>query len=396
MRKTKENNRIKYTRHMAQMVSLCLIIICSFFAQLTKTYFFPQKYFYDATVVFNRIGEENFFNMGDSYEIASFIFSVIHKAFPFSSMQQWNIAIWVVMGIPTSILLGKVLFKCEKNNLLVWGMCFGYMILLPIFCWNTQKEAIQYFFSALLLASVSLCELRLKVEKRMFVIVSSLLFAWGIAFRNYYLLIACLFVLFVIMLCWPWENYSKTTIRKICICALLMLIGIYICLYLCKNDVIYRIFNSRMGVNQSRIGSNDANTIILDWVNNNEGKLFLHFINYFINMFRLLLPFELIRKGTKYIAYIGIQLFMSAMLGVGVKTFYHVIKDKAKQKKDVIPSKIKILLCVMVAWYLVAFIFEPDFGSFLRHQVAMFPVFCPIYCFILEGHNKKTSIIQEW
>ncbi|MBQ8904306.1 MAG: hypothetical protein IJY73_08500, partial [Oscillospiraceae bacterium] len=47
---------------------------------------------------------------------------------------------------------------------------------------------------------------------------------------------------------------------------------------------------------------------------------------------------------------------------------------------------------VMIAYFLTAFVFEPDFGSFVRHEVATFVVF---YSCLFVDDTCSNSITTE-
>ena len=115
---------------------------------------------------------------------------------------------------------------------------------------------------------------------------------------------------------------------------------------------MFEIFSVRDIVNKYRIDSVDAKTIILYIL---QGKsIALYYINYLINFFRLLFPIELILKSIKYIPYIVFQIWLSLKLWSWKKNIKHEY------------------VMLLYSYILVSTIFEPDFGSFLRHTIPYF------------------------
>ena len=116
-----------------------------------------------------------------------------------------------------------------------------------------------------------------------------------------------------------------------------------------------KIVNLTLGigkrVNLDRLESSDARTIISDCLDK-DGMIFLY-INYFINTLRLLFPVELLVKGIKYFPYIVFQIWFT---------------KKLWNWKSVKNNKV-ILLYSFIS---ISGVFEPDFGSFLRHTVPYF------------------------
>ena len=68
-----------------------------------------------------------------------------------------------------------------------------------------------------------------------------------------------------------------------------------------------------------------------------------------------------------------------------------ILPVKVKQKHGKIKTAI-IALSVFTAYLLGSFIFEPDFGSFVRHEAATFPVLHLMVldkCNIIKATNNK-------
>nr|WP_288305904.1 hypothetical protein [uncultured Romboutsia sp.] len=88
-----------------------------------------------------------------------------------------------------------------------------------------------------------------------------------------------------------------------------------------------------------------------------ENTNYFKFIfNYIINAFRMMFPIELITKGIKYIPFIIYQLFITTnILNLGKKLSRNNI----------------LIFATIVSFMMISIIFEPDFGSFIRHESAL-------------------------
>ena len=84
----------------------------------------------------------------------------------------------------------------------------------------------------------------------------------------------------------------------------------------------------------------------------------------------MMFPVELILKGMQYVPFVVLQLCWTGLL---CRAVWAAVRGKWKESW---PEK--RLLAVTAAWYLVAFLFEPDFGSFIRHQSSAFPLVFPV------------------
>ena len=120
------------------------------------------------------------------------------------------------------------------------------------------------------------------------------------------------------------------------------------------------------------MNSADANTIINDYLNVNNK--YLNFIgNYLINVLRFFCPLELLFINVKYIFFIIYQLLIT----------YFLIKSG----KRINSSKI-IMYALVLSFFMVSIVFEPDFGSFIRHETAIVLYYIEL-SFLAHGNLKE-------
>ena len=85
-------------------------------------------------------------------------------------------------------------------------------------------------------------------------------------------------------------------------------------------------------------------------------------LNYLLIVVRILFPIELISYGPKYILYVFYQLLVT----------YSLIKNLSSYKTNCQIKNISVL--IYVAFLFTSATFEPDFGSWIRHEVVVFPL----------------------
>ena len=106
-------------------------------------------------------------------------------------------------------------------------------------------------------------------------------------------------------------------------------------------------------------------------------------INYFIMIFRLLFPIELIKFGPKYGVYVICQLVISFIY---VRGFFRL--KKSSYEKTVAVS-------LFTGFLLMSAVFEPDFGSWIRHEIATFPVILIFSGLMPEKSNNSINKLQR-
>lgn len=280
---------------------------------------FPDKYFYDSLRILNMIKIKDFYDRsGDSYGLTAYIFSFI----PIKKLQDYNIFLYLFfIGFFINLVL-KV-----PRTMKFYVLNFIYLFLSIVYLLRPGKEFLQ-------LVMLGLCYFYRKYTP-LFLIVG------GVVFRQYLMLQAGIYI-------GIWILANKKN-KKLWFVVLLIL---FVVLNIKFSKLMFEIFSVRDIVNKYRIDSVDAKTIILNIL---QGKsIALYYINYLINFFRLLFPIELILKSIKYIPYIVFQIWLSLKLWSWKKNIKHEY------------------VMLLYSYILVSTIFEPDFGSFLRHTIPYF------------------------
>ena len=107
-------------------------------------------------------------------------------------------------------------------------------------------------------------------------------------------------------------------------------------------------------------GQGQVSAIIEVFEHNNNLNIFM--LDYVIDSVRMMFPVELLANGAFYVPFVAFQIFIFGYLIKGMRVL---------PKLD---TNAFIAYCIFVAYYMGSVLFEPDFGSFVRHEAATFPI----------------------
>lgn len=186
-------------------------------------------------------------------------------------------------------------------------------------------------------------------------------------FRSYYVLIAALVLAIYCILAVFRRNHRLPPAVKIIITTVTMYL--LVCVMMVVASVaMHSEYEQIMGIRDyslsSREGDVDSVTIIKNWVGgDNSTNLPLFLLNYLINAVRMMIPFELAVKGIQYLPFFCFQVAVTIYLA-------HLFG-----KLDEIEDETQFLaISIFLGYVLASALFEPDFGSWVRHEAATFPV----------------------
>ena len=103
-----------------------------------------------------------------------------------------------------------------------------------------------------------------------------------------------------------------------------------------------------------------ANSGMKNWIDTES--VFTFTLNWIVVVLRLWFPLELMPMGPKYWVYVVYQLMMTLLM---FRTLAHLRENK---------QSVNLALCVYLGFSLGSGLFEPDFGSWIRHEAVCFAV----------------------
>ena len=103
-----------------------------------------------------------------------------------------------------------------------------------------------------------------------------------------------------------------------------------------------------------------ANSGMKNWIDTES--VFTFTLNWIVVVLRLWFPLELMPMGPKYWIYVIYQLMMTLLM---FRTLAHLRENK---------QSVNLALCVYLGFSLGSGLFEPDYGSWIRHEAVCFAV----------------------
>ena len=186
----------------------------------------------------------------------------------------------------------------------------------------------------------------------------------SIYFREYYIIVAAFFVAIIALTYVLHRSKRSVKIYKYITFILVIVYAFLILSSIVAPEQYREVASAREGVNKNREGSADAATLISNLYPGNT--LISALINYPINAARMLIPVELLFKGLNYLPFVVFQLLVTVYLIYCTRlVFSHFVLD----------NSYLIIYTIFISFILTSFFFEPDFGSWVRHEIASFPVF---------------------
>lgn len=338
---------------------LALIFVVMLAAKLL-TMMLPAKYFYDNNRIVGMVNEDMSMEAwGGSYVVAANFFRAIN-IFGFTSISQWS---WF-LGMLLTLVVFFMVLRLPELDMVQTIFLLACVGLLNIYVFNIGKDAIQFlFFMAVYLVLL----MPIKSSAVKIACAAIILYFESKVFRSYYVLIAALVLAIYCILAVFRRNHRLPPAVKIIITTVTMYL--LVCVMMVVASVaMHSEYEQIMGIRDyslsSREGDVDSVTIIKNWVGgDNSTNLPLFLLNYLINAVRMMIPFELAIKGVQYLPFFCFQVAVTVYLA-------HLFG-----KLDEIEDETQFLaISIFLGYVLASALFEPDFGSWVRHEAATFPV----------------------
>lgn len=286
--------------------------------------------------------------------------------FGLKSYQSWEIYLTILYNILVFIVVRDFYRRNPYAGKREIFFIYLNVAILNIFCFNLAKEPYQMIFFFLMAMSISIPrEYQQKTIALGVALVISILFS-----RKYLGLVLMYFLIlnfFVGKMFGERQglvDYSEKKNRKRLYLRLFLMIVIF--------GILHYFFMSYMqGANKdtyvemmaanSKDWTSAASEITPFFPNSNSALLA---VDYFVKIFRLMFPVELLIKFK--LTYIFLIVYQWLLLQFIIRTFN--TRDKVKN-----PTR-TVSMYLYIAFLLCSAAFEPDFGSWIRHQGVAFPV----------------------
>ena len=338
-------------------------------AKLVLHLFLPDKYFYDSWRMIDMLVKGKKSTMGWSgYKTAV----NIHKSwniFHLNSELQFSIVYGLIMTILMMVIVSRTK-EMEYREVIFVLMATG---VLNIYVFVINKEMIQivYFLAIYLVISLPIKNNLIKVLG-----CAGIFYLESLQFRAYYIIMACLLIGIYFIFTWlrSLQRINKLhIIITIIACFLMVFIFLYLSSFVSPKD-----YKDALGTRDGTTNTIDdaseggASSAIRNPIEVN-GNLGTFMYDYVINSVRMMMPIELLIKNPGYFPFVIYQFFILIYV-------FRTIKNL-----KLIDKKILVALSCFIAYFLGSVIFEPDFGSWTRHEATTFPI---LQLLALQGNNK--------
>lgn len=361
-----DKKRRKSNRDMAIM----LIIPTAILGKLIAFLVLPEKYFYDSMRMALMLTNSLKHGAWEGYTTTVNIFRKIN-VFNLTTREQWSIVLGIVGTLLVMIMISRVK---EMSSLEVFFTLMS-VGLLNIYAFNIAKEPVQMaFFLCIYIIII------LPFNNSLIKIVGcALIFFWeSNTFRTYYILMAVMCLVLYVVFTIVKKIFKNLNILKVIIvtvmCFAAMFAFVFASQYVDKKSY-------EDAINTKVQHKNEGATSAIENLVESDGSFGKFMINYVINAVRMLLPVELLFKSPGYFPFVIYQVFI---LMYWIRTIKNI---------RIINERAFLSLICFTAYLFGSFVFEPDFGSWVRHEAASFPVF---YIMAYEDLSLKKEEKTEY
>lgn len=331
---------------------ILLLIPIAILAKLIEHLLLPDKYFYDSSRMLITMINPNYGGAwAGNYQVTVDLFNKIN-IFGFTSLLQWSIFIGVIFNIVLIIIFIKAKGISFVQSIFAL-MCIG---LCNIYVFNLGKDIIQFVFFIICFIVISIN----KIPNFIKVLGCALVFYWeSTFFRNYYIIMSAFTIVVYIIFDLIRKKRPKFTLAKTVAIVVVLIFTMFMFLRFAQEFMPNEYTEIMVCKDSStQLG---ASTTIDDKIEH-RGNLYLYMQNYIINFVRMLVPIELLTGGIFYTPFFLFQILLLYYLYMNIRNIHKIGENNV------------IALCVFIAFFLGSVLFEPDFGSFARHEAAAFPI----------------------
>lgn len=338
-------------RQQNRDMAIKLMIPVAILGKLIQFYILPDKYFYDSWRMALMMQGETSQGWWSGYETTINIFSKVN-IFGLTTSRQWSILLGIIFTLLLVALVSRVK-EMSMSECIYTLMATG---LMNIYVFNLAKEPIQmtYFFFIMLIILLPIKNTFIKI------IGCCGIYYWeSNTFREYYIMMAAMVVVLYFIFLWLRKRRNIKTyyvILSIIISVSAMIAFVYASQYVAP-DAYEDVMIVRDKYSNDEATSSIKNPIE---VNGNFG---IWAFDYILAAIRMMIPVEMILKSPVYAPFFVYQIFV---------LIYLVRAMKNVKRLD---TQLLLSLACFSAYILGSFVFEPDFGSWVRHEAAAFPIF---------------------
>ncbi|NDL62330.1 hypothetical protein [Acerihabitans arboris] len=346
--------------YLSLFVWIFVLLVFPLFATI-KQKVFPNYYFLDANTINNFIMHKSTLTKGDSYASTAAFYSALNVSK--DSIVFPVISALIICGFFFWILKKS---KATRMSLLELGMFLYCMLLSIVYMTLLSKD---FIVLLIIIPFISLAS-----HKAIGLVIWSVVaLFYAYFFRGYWLLILALFWTLYVMFSW---------IKKPKQLFLIVLALLFVLAVLFKIGMGVDLDNYRTMVNDIRSEAVDisAKSMITSYIPG--GGVIIGWLNVYLVWLFMMVPIPLILSLSPF--YLIISFFISMLFW----KFWSATKSELITKKN---TTLKATICLIISFTAIQSIFEPDYGSYVRHLSPLYPLFF----YVLFVSRGKTEVIKE-
>lgn len=351
------NIRDKFLNKNTSFLFWSLCVVFFLFISLIKQYIFPSYFFSDAITIATYLDTAESFKFSDSYANTALIYS-------FFGITRGSIIFSI---LSSTFIFFIFLLSVRKNGAKI---SFVDLILFGFFCAiaNVYMTILSKDFIVFVIVSIFI--LLDRFRRFSFFMWLVLCVFYGVFFRGYWLLFVieflCLYVL-----------YKRT--RSLFIFTFGVFISIFV---LCASFELVLGFSAdhyRLTVNELRISDDiqATQTMILPLISGNG--IFISFLNISYIFLTFIFPIPLILLISPY--YLFVSIMIITLMVRSFRIYFFEMKNKNSNSNR---NRIGMYGSLFLSFMIIQALFEPDYGSFLRHLIP----FIPLVFYILSANYR--------
>jgi hypothetical protein len=334
------------------------LVVCLLLAVFSRS-IFPAKYFFDSNHIAALFGQYRGFLAGDSYNNTALFYDLT-----LLSGSLYLTAIITTLIFDTFLL--KCLFVLRVDKLAVHN--------IVVFFFASFAGAVylaQYSKESLVLLIVFLF-FGLSATRKRQIIWLVIAIAYAAYFRSYWFLIVGFYVYY--SAAFKVSRNMFVILLSILFAFLLLAVAFQLILHV---DLAYY----RYSVNDERMYDQNAATMIGPLLP--TGNMALEWANAVVQFFMMFFPFPLLTGNPLYL------LFFLVTASIGCR-LYFIMRQWMRQRSLGKPQKGSRCLALFMSFVTIQSIFEPDYGSYIKHLTPLLPLV--LYCFCLQQTSRYERI----
>lgn len=334
------------------------LVICLCVAIFSRN-LLPAKYFFDSGHIASLFGQAKGFILGDSYNNVALFYDMTLLA---GSDR--------ITALLTAVIFSLFVFKCFSVPA---SMDWRGIHNIAIFCFSCIAGSIylaQYSKESLVML-VTFLFLSWSRTIGQLIVWMLLVCVYAAYFRTYWFMVLMLYVYYAMV----FKVARNTFFVFFSIAVAFMALAFAFHLVLGVDLAYYRY-----SVNDVRMYDVDAKTMIRPLLP--IGNPALEWANGVIQFFLMFFPFPLLTGNLQYLVFflvtasIAVRLFSIIRTSVAAR---HLSKSKRENR----------CLALILAFVTIQSIFEPDYGSYIKHLTPMLPLVLYCFCWHQQWHRDR-------